>query len=71
MDLGVLRMSSCLLIIYDEKPQGTSSRRIMLKKEAKEMFANPQSGILKNSGMMKVFNLKRMVLCLIFDIEYK
>jgi hypothetical protein len=43
----------------------------MLKKEAKEMFANPQSGILKNSGMMKVFNLKRMVLCLIFDIEYK
>jgi hypothetical protein len=34
MDLGVLRMSSLILITYGEEPQGTSSRRIMLKKEA-------------------------------------
>jgi hypothetical protein len=71
MDLGVLRMSSCLLIIYDEKPQVSSSRRIMLKKEAKKIFANPQSVILMKSGMMKVFKLKRMLLCLLFDLEYR
>jgi len=48
------------LIIYNEEPQGTRSRRIMLKKEAKKIFANPQSVILMKSGMMKVFKLKRM-----------
>jgi catabolite regulation protein CreA len=59
------------LIIYDEEPQGTSSRRIMLNKEAKEIFSNPQSVILKKSGMMKIFKLKRMILCSLFHLEYK
>jgi hypothetical protein len=71
MDLGVLRMSSLLLIIYGEEPQGTSSRRIILKKEAKKMFANPQSMILKKSGMVKIFKLKRFILCSLFDLEYR
>jgi len=44
---------------------------IMLKKEIKEMFANPQSVIIKKSGMMKVYNLKRMILYLLFDLEYR
>jgi len=59
------------LIIYDEESQGTSSRRIMLKKGANDMFANPQSVILKKSGMVKVFNLKRMILCSLFDLKYR
>ena len=59
------------MIIYDEESQGTSSRRIMLKKEIKEVFANPQSVILKKSGMVKVFNLKRMILCSLFDLKYR
>jgi catabolite regulation protein CreA len=64
-------MSSLILIIYGEEPQGTSSRRIMLKKEAKEMFANSQSMILKKSGMVKIFKLKRLILCSLFDLEYR
>jgi len=59
------------LIIYDEESQGTSSRRIMLKKEIKEVFANPQSVILKKSGMINIFNLKRMILCSLFDLKYR
>jgi hypothetical protein len=59
------------LIIYGEEPQGTSSRRIMLKKEAQEIFANPQSTILKKSGMVKIFKLKRFILCSLFDFEYR
>jgi len=59
------------LIIYDEENQGTSSRRIMLKKAAKKMFANSQSVILKKSGIMEVFKLKSMLLCLLFDLEYR
>jgi hypothetical protein len=51
------------LIIYGEEPQGTSSRRLMLKKVAKEMHANPQSMISKKSGMVKIFKLKRFILC--------
>ena len=66
MDLGVLRMSSCLLIIYDEKPQVIAQEKV-----AKKMFANRQSVILKQSGMMKVFKLRRMILCLLFDLEYR
>jgi len=59
------------LIIYDEESQGTSSRRIMLKKEIKEVFANPQSVILKKSSMINIFNLKRMILCSLFDLKYR
>jgi catabolite regulation protein CreA len=58
------------LIIYDEEPQGTSSTRIMLEKEAKEMFANPQSVILKKISMMNVYKLKRFILCSLFVLEY-
>ena len=59
------------MIIYDEESQGTSSRRIMLKKEIKEVFANPQSVILKKSSMINIFNLKRMILCSLFDLKYR
>jgi hypothetical protein len=62
---------SFLVVIYGEEPQGTSSIRIMLKKEAKKMFANSQSMILKKSGMVKIFKLKRFILCLLFDLEYR
>jgi hypothetical protein len=58
------------LIIYDEDPQGTSSRIILLQKVAKESFANPQSVILKKSGMMNVYKLKRFILCSLFVLEY-
>ena len=44
----------------------TSSRRIMLKEEAKKIFANPQK-----SNMTKVFKLKRILWCLLFDLEYR
>jgi hypothetical protein len=40
----------------------------MFNKEAKEMFANPQSVILKKSGMMKVLKLKRLIFYLLFDL---
>jgi len=43
----------------------------MLKKAAKKMFANSQSVILKKSGIMEVFKLKSMLLCLLFDLEYR
>jgi hypothetical protein len=49
-------------LIHGEEPQGTSSRRIMLKKEAMEIFANPQSMILKKSSMVKIFKLKSFIL---------
>jgi len=57
------------LIIYDEELQGTSSKRIILKKLAYKIFANPQSVILKKSDMMKVLKLKRIFLCL--DIDHR
>jgi hypothetical protein len=59
------------LIIYDEDPQGTSSRIILLQKVAKESFANPQSVILKKSGMVKIFKLKRFILRSLFDLQYR
>ena len=43
----------------------------MLKKEIKEVFANPQSVILKKSSMINIFNLKRMILCSLFDLKYR
>jgi hypothetical protein len=43
----------------------------MLKKETKEMFANPQSVILKKSGKVKVFKHMRMILCPLFILEYR
>jgi hypothetical protein len=43
----------------------------MLKKEAKEMLAYPQNMILKKSGMVKIFKLKRFILFSLFDLEYR
>jgi hypothetical protein len=43
----------------------------MLKKEMKEMLANPQSTIPKKNGMVKIFKLKMFILHLLFYLEYR